>query len=128
MSQTQLINTALIAELAGVLPTHELANTMERFARELVAKREQLAVAAQAHDCDAVCKVAHAMTGTCGTFGAALLSEKCRQLQDICEENSRNGQTGPICTPDMEARIDDINTCIDDTLAALEKALLQKRA
>lgn len=129
----QLINKGLIAELAGVLPATELAQTMARFAGELVEKHARLAEALEKHDCAAMCDIAHAMTGTCGTFGAEKLSHQCRELLDLCETYKRNqpdisAPPEPGCIADMEERVRKINTCIDETLKALEKALLEQGA
>lgn len=127
---TQLINTGLIAELAGVLPTHELAAMLARFAEDLVHKHTQLEDALEHHDCKAICRIAHSMTGTCGTFGAVRLSEQCRELLEICEDYAaRTADDGKhACPADIEARVGDINQLIDDTLKALEAALLAQGA
>jgi len=126
VSEAPLINTQLIAELAEVLPPEELAATMARFAKELVAKHSVLEGALSNHDCETMCRAAHAMTGTCGTFGAMRLSELCRDLLEKCEDKTAHNPADAACIAQMDKRVTAINTCIDDTLKELETALSEQ--
>jgi CheY-like chemotaxis protein/HPt (histidine-containing phosphotransfer) domain-containing protein len=70
---------------------------IELFLDDLAERIEGLRVAAATRDGDAIKRIAHALKGSCGHFGASPLAAKCRTLEQIAMQQ-------PVGDPDGALR------------------------
>jgi CheY-like chemotaxis protein len=90
-----------------------MTKIIDLFLADLAERLEALEVAAVARDGDGLKRLAHALKGSCGHFGATQLAALCRKMEQI-------GMQRPV--PDAGAALRELAAEASRVRAALEKA------